>query len=206
VPPIPEGELEGELRERLRTAEVELGELRQTIQANERELGRLHAIEERTGELKEEVERERRARTELEQQVDRRIEDAVKAALADVEARHAETVRGLTAERGRLQERIEELEGRLEQPGETQTVTPTELAGKFASVLDELAAPEPVPGKQFSAALTSLEVEARGVLEAPAAAEEEPRLRTGGEIDPAQLSTVRMSFRVLPHILEPPEE
>jgi chromosome segregation ATPase len=203
VPPIPEGELERELRERLRTTEAELGELRQAIQTNERELGRLRAIEERASELKEEVERERRSRTELEQQVDKRVEDTVKAALADVEAQHAETVRGLTAESGRLQERIEELEQRLQQPGETRTVTPTQLAGKFASVLDELAAPEPAPGKQFSAALTSLEVEARGVLEAPADAEDEPQLRTGAGIDPAQLSTVRMSFRVLPQVVEP---
>jgi hypothetical protein len=206
VPPTSESDLERELRERLKTSEAELGELRQAVQKNERELGRLHAVEEQAGELKQEIEREREARAELEQQVDRRIEESVKAALADVEIEHAATVRGLTEERDRLRDRLEELESRPVPPGETRTVTPTELAGKFASVLDQLAAPEPAPGKQFSAALTRLEVEARGVLEAPEKEEEEPRLRTGPGIDPAQLSTVRMSFRVLPHVLEPPSE
>jgi hypothetical protein len=206
VPPTPERGLERELRERLKTTEAELGELRQAVQKNERELGRLHAVEEQAGELKQEVERERKARAELERQVVRRIEESVKAALADVEVEHAATVRGLTEEHDRLRGRIEELEDRPEPPGKTRTVTPTELAGKFASVLDQLAAPAPAPGKQFSAALTRLEVEARGVLEAPETEEEEPRLRTGPGLDPAQLSTVRMSFRVLPHVLEPPPE
>jgi hypothetical protein len=205
VPPTP-GDLEGELRERLKTTEAELAELRQAAQKNERELGRLHAVEEQAGELKQEIERERKARAELERQVDGRIEASAKAALADVEVEHAATVRSLTEEGDRLRGRIEELEGRPEAPGPTRTVTPADLAGKFATVLDQLAAPAPAPGKQFSAALTRLEVEARGVLEAPEKEEEELRLRTGPGLDPAQLSTVRMSFRVLPHVLEPPPE
>jgi chromosome segregation ATPase len=180
---------EGELRERLKATEAELRELKQALQKAEREL-----------------ERQRKARAQLEQQVDKRIEEAVKAALAELEVEHAATVRGLTEEGDRLRGRIEELESGREPPENTRTVTPTELAGKFASVLNELAAPAPTPGKQFSAALTRLEVEARGVLEAPETEKEEPRLRTGPGLDPAQLSTVRMSFRVLPHALEPPPE
>ena len=177
MPPTPERELERELRARLKTTEAELAELRQAVQKNERELGRLRAVEEQAGELKQEIERERKARAALEQQVDRRIEESVKAALADVEVEHNATTRGLTEERDRLRVRNEELE--REKPDETRTVTPTELAGKFASVLDQLAAPTPAPGRQFSAALTLLEVEARGVLEAPESEKEEPLLRTG---------------------------
>jgi predicted nuclease with TOPRIM domain len=143
---------------------------------------------------------------DLQAAVDERVESAVRSALEQSDTQHQATVASLNEEIEALQKRVAELEGQVQDEGVTSRVTPTALAGHFAGVLDELGTTTPAEGKQVAAALTNLEVEAKGVLEAPREGEEEPVLRTveGGDIHPELLSTVRMTFRLLPHVMEPP--
>ena len=71
------------------------------------------------------------------------------------------------------------------------------------------AASQPAPGRSrdYSAALTSMEVEARGVLESPRVDEDQPRFVTveSGKVDPAILSTLKMTFKLLPRLGSPEE-
>lgn len=194
-----------DLKARLGTATQDLSAARETLQAQSTELGHLRAVADQVEPLRAERDELRGRLTEVEGSVDTRVRDAVKAALDDAEGRHEATVEELAAERDDLGRQVEQLRGQLEDKGVTGRVQPGELAGQFASVLEELAAAPPTPGRPFGAALTSLEVDARGVLEAPREGEEQPTLRTvESGVDPGQLSTLRMAFRLLPHAGEPP--
>ena len=77
---------------------------------------------------------------------------------------------------------------------------------QFRNVLERMAAPEPEPGRPFTAGLTHLEVEARGVFTATAPTEENPTGTIGllpvdaAAVQPEALSTVRMRFSLVPNL------
>jgi hypothetical protein len=86
-------------------------------------------------------------------------------------------------------------------------VTPTQLAGSFATMLAALAegtATAGQPDRGYSAALTSLEVEAKGILRAPSDPQKEPTFVTIEDptVQAGQLSTMKMTFRLLPRVGE----
>lgn len=185
---------------RLNESGEELQGLRTTVRQQEGELGRLRAVADTVEPLRRERDQLLRRVSDIDASTDTRIRDAVKAALDEATDRHKTTVEKITDERDGLAGQVETLRGQLEDKGVTGRVEPTELAGQFASVLDQLASPTPQAGKPYSAALTSLEVEARGVLEAAAEGKDQPMLRTvESGVDPGQLSSLRMTFRLLPH-------
>jgi|SRR5262245_6292859 len=111
-------------------------------------------------------------------------------------------------ERERLAARIQELESAGPSGAATLSgdvaMTPTDLATRFASVLQKLAEGAPAdPTAAFNAALTGLEVEARGTLQPPASPDQEPTFLGAAGVDPGQLSTMRMTFKLLPRIPPP---
>jgi predicted nuclease with TOPRIM domain len=185
-----------------------LAETTDGLQAAEKELGRLGEVSRQRDELVGANDQLRQQLADLQTGVDQRVESAVRSALEQSDSQHKATVAQLNEEIDSLQTRVAELEGQVRDEGVTSRVTPTALAGHFAGMLDQLGTTAPTEGKQVTAALTNLEVEAKGVLEAPREGEDEPVLRTveGGDVHPEALSTVRMSFRLLPHVLEPPPE
>jgi hypothetical protein len=186
----------------------QLGRTSEELQAAQKELGRLEEIRRQRDDVLADRDALRESLSALQASIDERLASAVRSAVEQAEAQHGETVGRLNEEIGALRQRVTELEAQAEGEGLTNRVTPTALAGHFAGVLDALGTGAPAAGKEITAALTGLEVEAKGVLEAPREGEEEPLLRTveGGGINPDLLSTVRMSFRLLPHVLEPPQE
>jgi hypothetical protein len=109
-------------------------------------------------------------------------------------------------ERERLQAEIDKLKRSPAALREERPPVPIDvLADRMRTVLDALAEPAPVEGRQAAAALGGLEVEARGVLLPSDKEGAPPELLT---VDPTQLqtdalSTLRMRFVVLPQI--PPE-
>lgn len=185
-----------------------LAETTEGLQAAQKELGRLDEVSKQRDDLVTERDQLRQQLSDLQAGVDERVESAVRSALEQSDTQHQATVAKLNEEIDALQKRVAELEGQVHEEGVTSRVTPTALASHFAGVLDELGTTTPAEGKQIAAALTNLEVEAKGVLEAPREGEEEPVLRTveGGDVHPDLLSTVRMTFRLLPHVMEPPPE
>ena len=184
--------------------EEEVVELRDTVRRQEGEIGRLQATAEQLPPLREERDKLVARLSDVEASTDRRIRDAVVAALDEAGGKHQEAIAALEKERDALAEQNQTLRDQLEGKGVTGRVEPTVLAGQFAAVLDALAAPEPQEGRPYAAAMTSLEVEARGVLEAPAEGSDQPMLRTVETgVDPGQLSSLRMSFKLLPHVPEP---
>lgn len=122
--------------------------------------------------------------------------------------KQAEELGRLRAIAERLSEyerRLEEVEGRERPPSITidrPAVATDVLAEQLRSVLDQLGEPSPAPDRQSAAVLNRLEVEARGVLLPAEEAGRPPELLT---VDPTQvqteaLSTVRMTFALLPHV------
>lgn len=133
--------------------------------------------------------------------------DEVERELARLRAEYEQAAGEWERERERLRARVEELERQPEAAPQELRITPTQLANRFAVVLQELAEgpAEPPPGQPYSAALTGLEVEAKGILQAPENVQGEPTIVTADAegVDPAQLSTIRMTFRLLPRLAEP---
>jgi hypothetical protein len=137
-------------------------------------------------------------------ELERTVAEETRAALAALSEEQQRAAQLWTAERDELRARIAVLE---EQPDPTARpgIGTDELAEHFRGVLESLAAPAPAEGRPFAAALTGLEVEARGLLVTPAEGEG-VRL---APIDPAQvpegselgLSTVRLRFGLLPKIV-----
>ncbi len=211
-----------DLEKRLAVRDAEYASVNQNLQAVTTERNSLStrvndlqaAITERErqlGELRTKADDADRLRTERDDllgqlsqeraQADRRTADAVQQALGQSETQHKAETDRLSQEKAALQAEVDTLKRQIEGQGVTGRVTPSTLAGQFAAVLDRHGAPPPEPGKPFAAALTGLEVQARGMLEAPKEGETEPVLRTveGGTIHPDELSTVTMRFSLLPH-------
>jgi uncharacterized coiled-coil protein SlyX len=192
-------------RDRLR---ARVDELQAALTDRERQIGELQA---KAGE----ADRLRTERDDLSAQLsqeradaDRRTADAVQQALAQATEQHKAEIDRLEQEKAGLQSQVDALQRQLEGQGVTGRVAPSALAGQFAAVLDQHAAPEGEPGRPFAAALTGLEVQARGVLEAPREGEAEPVLRTveAGAVEAGHLSTVTMRFSLLPQGVPPGEQ
>lgn len=129
-----------------------------------------------------------------------RVVEAVRSALAQAGAEH-ETIAGeLRRERDQLKATVDELQREATELGEVRSAEPASLAEQFAAMVEDLADTEARPARPFMASLTRMEVEARGVLRVPERAGDPPELLTvaPGKVDPGQLSTIRMEFRILP--------
>jgi hypothetical protein len=144
---------------------------------------------------------------ELRASQDARIGEAVKAAVDELQRDIDRAAAEWRAEREQLQNEIQKLRARAAPLPEERPPVPTDvLADQLRGVLDRLGEPSPAPGRQSAAALSTLEVEARGVLVPSAKEGQAPDFVT---VDPTQvptetLSTVRMRFTLLPQIGPPP--
>lgn len=187
---------------RVRELETALAKAQEELRLKEAELGSLRTIKEVAEVWKRERDQALQDLAQIKADVERQVSQAVKAALEQVTREHEAARQTWQAERLKLTEEIARLQDRLAERGVVGHVFPTDLAGKLAGVLEGLAEGRAAPGKQYTAALTSLEVEARGVLEAPRTGEAEPRFVTpeAGRVEPGALSTLRMTFRLLPTV------
>ena len=172
------------------------------LRAQEGELGRLRAIAETVDGLRAERDRCQQELAQVKADSERQVADAVKAALDRAAQEREAAAQQWAQERQALQAQIDDMRRQLQERGVVGHIAPADLASRFASVLDQLAEGEPPPGRPFAVGLTGLDVEARGVLQAPREGEEHPRFVTveAGGVDPAQLSTMRMTFRLLPRV------
>ena len=187
----------------LKQSQDELKKAQESLRNQEGELGRLRAVDQTVDSLRLERDNYQNQLVQLKADVERQVGDTVKNALAQVTQQHQEERQNWEKERQDFLQNIAGLKQRLETTGIKAHVFPTDLAAKFAKVLDELAEGKPAPGRQYAAALTTLEVEARGMLEAPREGEDQPRFVTvesGEKVDPGALSTLKMSFRLLPRV------
>jgi len=153
-------------------------------------------------ELKKERDALQQQNLDLRASFDRRVASEVTAAMANVQAEQKAASDQWAQERQTLQARIKQLEDGPHIAG--AAVTPTQLAGSFASTLASLAEGPASPERGYSAALTSLEVEAKGILRAPTDPQKEPTFVTVEDptIQAGQLSTMKMTFRLLPRVGE----
>ena len=188
-------------QQRLDQATTQLTTAQQALLQAQGEIGRLRAVSDTVDAMKADRDQATAQLAQVRADVNRQVVDAVKGALAQVNADHAAAAADWTKERDGLRVQIADLQQKVGQPVKATETTPVDLATKFAQVLSSLAEGHAEPGQPYAAALTSLEVEARGVLQAPATADAPPRFVTvepGATIEPAQLSTIRMSFKLLP--------
>lgn len=157
-------------------------------------------LEEQSGELERvRARNDELARVQLE--YEGRLSEAVRGALEAQRREHESQLTSVARERDELRRRVEELEGRepAEPSGERKT-EPATLASAFAEMLEEVSAREPVAGEQFAVNVTKVEIEARGLLRAPAEEGQQPEFVTPDpeKVDPGMLSTMRMELRVTP--------
>jgi chromosome segregation ATPase len=131
---------------------------------------------------------------------DDRLAGAISQALEDQATEHETTLAMLRKERDSLQATVADLKDAAGAAGEARAVEPYSLVDKFASVLEQMADRSPPADREYTASLTSLQVEARGILRAPTEVDAAPQFVTvaPGAVDPAQLSTMRMEFRMTP--------
>jgi chromosome segregation ATPase len=202
-----------QLQARLTESDTKLGEAQQglsqaqdQLRANAEELGRLRAVSQNVDGLQQELTSVRAERDELQKQLadsaatlDTRVAQQVLAAVEQVRKEHEAAAAEWEQERKQLQDRIDAL---TKGAGEGQALQTRDLAVQFRSVLEELAEPEQ-SGGAAAAALTNLEVEARGMLAPPTEGETLPRLvpvSPEHAVDPGALSTVRLRFGLLPRL------
>jgi hypothetical protein len=200
------------LREDLALARGQLDEARVQAQAQSQELGRLKAIADQSESLRTQRDQLQQQFADLTNTFQSQIGDAVKSALDQASQQHAEAAAQWAKERDELDTQIDELKKQAGAP-EPVAIPPTMLASQFASVLERFAegsGSETTAARGYAAALTTIDVEAKGLLQAPETADDEPKFVTyaPGQVDPGHLSVVRMSFRLLPHVgpTEPPPE
>ncbi len=202
----------------LADTQQKLTQVQEQLRSQAEELGRLQAVAENAKELQQELKVARTQRDELQKQLveaaasfESRVGEQVRAAVDQLRKEHEAAAAEWEEERRRLQDRLQGLMGGTAE--ETRAVRASDLANQFRSVLDELAEPE--HDRAVGAALTGLEVEARGILAPPAEGETLPRLVTvdpAQVVDPGALSTVRMRFGLLPRLPtelgeeQPPED
>jgi hypothetical protein len=180
-----------------------VAELEEKLRAQEGELGWLRATAERVGTLQMEHDQARDQLASLQAALESRIGEEVKSALAQARTEFEAASADWARQRENFERQIQELR---EAPAAVtgRDVETTELAGHFRAVLDELAMPTVEPGRSFAAAMTGLEVEARGVITPADDPDQPPLIRA---VDPTTvesqtLSTVRMTFGLLPRVGE----
>jgi chromosome segregation ATPase len=134
---------------------------------------------------------------------DTRLQQVVKQAVEEEQRRHLEELKGLELERDQLKETVASLEAQLGAAAETRAAAPTTLADSFIETLEQVASRE-AEDRPFDVSLSRMEVEARGLLRAPT--EDAPAefvTPPPGQVNPEELSTLRMEFRISPR---PPAE
>jgi chromosome segregation ATPase len=178
-------------------------EEQQTLRA--RSEGELQQIRSSVDSVIAEREDLRRRLDDVRADFETRLSDTVRQALAEQEQEHAAERQKLIDERLQLRTQLDattaerdDLKLQVEQSGGEATTAADDLAARFASVLSDLAEAPVAADKPYGVSLTSMEVEARGVLHME---DDKPQLVTSREgKDPGQLSTVRMQFRTVPRI------
>jgi chromosome segregation ATPase len=198
------------LNDELTQTRQQLTTAQQQAQQQAQELGRLKAIADRHEGLRVERDRLQAQVTQLTANLQQQTSDAVRSALEQADRQHAQAEALWEEERTNLMKQIEELKLPTDD-SEPVAIAPTDLATHFANVLESLAEgaqSADAAAKGYSAALTSLDVEAKALLQAPQQGSDQPTLLTpsSGKVNPEQLSVVRMSFRLLPTIARPPED
>jgi uncharacterized protein YhaN len=236
VPPLPEGmdptiEEVGQLKSVIAVRESQLAQ--QVLETNElrvqltdlstrfeeaqtaraRAEGELQQVRVTVDSIVAEREALRRRIEEVSAEFDTRLSDTVRTALAEQAQEHEAERQQLLDERLKLRTELDsataerdDVKRQLEQSGAEATTPAEDLAARFAGVLSELAEQPSPPDRPYSVALTTMDVEARGVLHME---DDKPQLVTSrAGKDPGQLSTVRMQFRAVPRIpgsAPPPE-
>lgn len=215
-PPEPPREYrDDELREELAAARTEVrlltehrDELRDRL---DEATARIAALNEQVGRLtarSEELDSVIRERDELRTQLAEahaalpgRVSDVLQSQLGQVNEAHAAELRAVSSERDDLRAQLNTLE---QQGTETATViTPTALASHFADVLSTLAQQAEQPaGQHVSAAVTGIQVQAKGLLRAPEEEGDDVKIVTvdAGKVDPAQMSTISFDLKLLPRL------
>ena len=191
------------LTDELAQTKEQLATAHQQSQQQAQELGRLKAIADRHEGLRTDRDRLRTEISDLTKNLQQQTTDAVRAALQQADRQHAEAAVQWGQERETLMRQIDDLKRPVD--AEPVAIAPTDLAAHFATVLESLAEGSQsadAAAKGYSAALTSLDVEAKALLQAPKSGNEEVTLITpsSGQVNPEQLSVVRMSFKLLPTI------
>ena len=195
-----------ELQARVTEQEGELGELRTRaalIEPIQEELATVRGDRDR---LVAQVAQLETAHGKEIAELEARIPVEVRAAVSEARREYDQTAATWAGERKILEDRITELEAAQAEVPEGRAVAADDLAAQFRSVVDDLSRPSAVSG----AALTALEVEARGVYAPPAEGGTVPRIVAPdpGTGEPGALTTVRMRFGLVPQIAptEPPGE
>lgn len=167
-------------------AEAHAGLLNERVQAQDQALGELGAARDQ---LQTEI-------GQVRADYDARLQTTLREALEQARQGFAQEKAVLAEERDRLRAQLEAAGDETDQ----RSADPQSIADSFAAALDEVAARPAVEGRSYVVNVARMEVEARGVLQAPEAAGKPPEFVTvaPGAVDPRQLSTIRMEFRVSP--------
>jgi chromosome segregation ATPase len=195
------GALAESAQQRLTQTTTQLTTAQRDLLQAQAELGRLRAISETVEAITRDRDQRVAELTQLRATVGTQVTEAVKAALAQVTQQQELAAAQWKTERENLRRQISDLEQRVGQAPKATSTTPVDLATKFAQVLSSLAEGQVEPGKPYAAALTSLEVEAHGVLQVPTAAEGQLLFVTpdpAAKLEPAAYSTIKMAFKLLP--------
>lgn len=160
------------------------------------EVGRLRQVETTSSGLSQERDELRRELDQTHAAIPEQVRSQLEGVLGDVTRTHAEQVDALRVDRDRLQARVTELE-QTAQAGAGPAMTTTHLAGHFADVLNDLGS-RPASGGGFAAALTGLNVQAKGLLRTNEQGDVEILTAQAGAAPADQLSTVSLELRLLP--------
>jgi chromosome segregation ATPase len=183
-------------------AEARAEALSEVVEARTRDLDQLRGtLEQREAQHLEEIAR-------LRDEAESRLTETVKRALEEQAVDQERALEQLRSERDQLQETVKSLQDQIEAGAEERVTEPTSLAERFAEAVAALAERPPAAGQTVEVNLAGLQVEARGVLRAPAKEGDPPEFVTTapGAVDPGQLSTMRMEFRLSPRIPPQTEE
>jgi hypothetical protein len=169
-------------------AESQIPILRERIELCGEETAVLRA---RIAELEEQL-------TQVRAEYDARLQQVVKQAIDEEQRRHLEELKGLERERDQLKETVASLQTQLGAAADTRAAKPSTLADSFIETLEQVAARD-VEDRPFDVSLSRMEVEARGLLRAPTDdAPAEFVTPPPGQVNPEELSTLRMEFRISP--------
>jgi len=153
---------------------------------------------EETGLLRERIADLEGQLSQVRAEYDARLQQVVKQAIEEEQRRHLEELKGIERERDQLKETVASLQAQLAGAAETRAAKPTTLADSFIETLEQVAARD-VPDRPFDVSLSRMEVEARGLLRAPT--DDTPAefvTPPPGQVNPEELSTLRMEFRISP--------
>jgi predicted nuclease with TOPRIM domain len=181
-------------------------ELQAKLLTQQEELGRLKEVASTVDALRQERDALRAELNDTRSAIPTQVKDQVRTQLSDATQAHTDEVNALQSDRERLQARVSELEqgaGVAQAP----SMSTADLAGHFAGVLNDLGNRPAGAGSAFAAALTGLNVQAKGLLRANDQGEVEIVTADAGAVPAEQLSTVAMELKLLPRLQNqvPPE-